>query len=307
MKTNYECLIIGCGPCGIGAAVKLKAANIDVAIIEKGAPGGKINIAPRVDNYPGQTKISGPDLAVIFFQRVMDANVEIIGDEVLSLTKENDVFNLKCAHGEYTAKTVIIASGTTERKLNLDPQKEDYLLGRGLSYCAVCDGHFFKGQDILVVGGGNSALKEAIYLANICHHVTLIHRRNEFRGNQRTVQELKELPNVTIMTPYIPLEIIGEDKVEGVRIKNVETEEETTLVVQGLFPLVGQIPNTQFIDIEGVKDDYGSVPVDTKTMATSVPGLFAGGDPLPRLLKQIYLSEHDGTVAAESVIKYLGK
>lgn len=307
MGKVFECLIIGCGPCGIGASLKLKEAGVDFAIIEKSAPGGKVNIAPRVDNYPGFTKIPGPDLAFALYERALKAGVEIIGDEVTSLTKEGDIFVLKGLNETYKAKTVLIACGTTERKLGLDEKKEDFLLGRGLSYCAVCDGHFFKGVDVAVVGGGNSALKEAIYLADIAKHVYLLHRRNEFRGNPKNVEELKSLENVTILTPYIPLEIIGEEKVEGLRIQNKETLEEKVLVIQGLFPLVGQDPNSTFIDIEGVKDEWGTIPTNMKTMETSVKGLFAGGDILPRPLRQIYLAEHDGVVASKAIIEYLGK
>ena len=302
MEKIYECLIIGSGPCGVGAAINLIQNGVDVAIIEMSTPGGKINIAPRVDNYPGFKKIPGPELAVHFYQRVMDAKVPFIGDEITSLTKENDLFHLEGKNGKYIAKTVIIASGTKEREIGLPKEKE--LFAKGISYCALCDGHFFKGQDVLVIGGGNSALKEAIYLADIVKHLYLIHRRNEFRGNAKIVEELKTHENVTIMTPYIPLEFIGEDRLTAVRIQNKETGEEMLLEVQGAFPLVGQLPNSTYINIDGVKNEWGNIPVD-RQMMTSCPGLFAGGDILPRDIRQIYLSEHDGIVAAKSVIAYL--
>lgn len=304
MNKTYDAIIIGTGPCGIGAAVKLHDAGINFAMIEKGAPGGKVNIAPRVDNYPGQTKIPGPDLAFILYQRIMDRNIEVIGDEVISLTKNGDLFEIRLGNDIVFAKTVLLASGTTERKLGLE--KEDELLGHGVSYCAICDGHFFVNKDILVVGGGNSALKEAIYLAKRVNHLTLIHRRNQFRGLNHLVDELKENPNVDVMTPYIPIEILGTDKVEGVRIKNVATEEITDLKVEGLFPLVGQIPNSSYINIDGVRDEWGTIPVG-RNMQTSCEGLFAGGDLLPREIRQIYLAEHDGMVAAKNMIEYLQK
>ena len=301
---HYDCLIIGAGPCGIGAGLLLKEQNVNFAIINDGPVGGKVNIAPRVDNYPGEHQIPGPDLAFKFFMRARDKGLEIIGDNVTSLTKENDLFHLVCGHGEYTAKAVLIASGTKERKTGLP--KEDELLGHGLSYCAICDGHFFKGVDVLVAGGGNSALKEAIYLSNIVNHLTLIHRRNEFRGSVKLVEELKGKSNVEILTPYIPVEIIASDKVEGVKIRNVSDNSEKVIKVQGFFPLIGQIPNTQFVNIEGVLDEYGTIPVN-KQMMSSVEGLYAGGDVLPRDIRQIYLSEHDGMVAAKSIVEFLGK
>ena len=299
----YDTLILGAGPCGIRTGIILKEAGLDVAVIEGYTPGGKINIAPRVDNYPGFTKIPGPDLAVEFFNWLNDAGVEMIPDIITSLTKENNIFTVECENGTYQAKTVMIATGTKERELGLPNEKE--LFGKGVSYCAVCDGHFFKNQDVLIIGGGNTALKEAIYMADIARHVYLIHRRNEFRGNKYLVDELNALNNTTILTPYVPVAILGEGKVTGAVIENRETGEQKTLEVQGIFPLVGQIPNSQFIKIEGVTNEWGNIPVDAKTKQTSVEGLYAGGDILPRDIRQIYLSEVDGKLACKAIIEYL--
>ena len=299
----YDTLILGAGPCGIRTAIILKEAGLDIAIIEGYTPGGKINIAPRVDNYPGFTKIPGPDLAVEFFNWLNKAEVEMIPDIITSLTKEDNVFTVVCQNNTYQAKTVLIATGTKEREIGLPKEKE--LFGHGLSYCAVCDGHFFKGQDVLIIGGGNTALKEAIYMADLAKHVYLIHRRNEFRGNNYLVEEFKALPNTTILTPYIPVALLGDDKLEGVVIQNRETGEEKTLDVQGVFPLVGQIPNSEFIKIPGVTNEWGTIPVDPKTKQTSVEGLYAGGDILPRDIRQIYLSEVDGKMASKAIIEYL--
>ena len=301
----YDTLIIGAGPCGIRSAIILKEAGLDVAVFEYSTPGGKINIAPRVDNYPGFTKIPGPDLAVEFFNWLNKAEVEMIPEEVTSLTKKDSIFHLETPEGKYAAKTVIIASGTKERQLGLP--NEEKLFGHGVSYCAVCDGHFFKNQDVLMIGGGNTALKEAIYMADLAHHVYLIHRRNEFRGNKYLVDEINALPNATILTPYVPVAILGDDKVTGAVIKNVETGEEKTLEVQGVFPLVGQIPNSKYIKIEGVTNEWGTIPVDPKTKQTSVEGLYAGGDILPRDIRQIYLSEVDGKAACKAILEYLKK
>ncbi len=303
MDKTFDCVIIGAGPSGIGCAISLKNKGFDIALIEKGMPGGKINIAPRVDNYPRQKEIPGPDLAMIFYQRILDNQINFIGDEITSLTKEGDLFISQGMNGRYVSKTVYIASGTTERKIGLP--KEDQLFGHGLSYCALCDGHFFKGQDVLIIGGGNTALKEAIHLASFVKHLYLIHRRNEFRGSNKLVEELKSFDNVTILTPYIPVEFIGEDKLEGVKIKNRESEEEMILNVQGVFPLVGQDPNSGYINID-IKNEWGNIPVE-KNMESRVPGAFAGGDILPRDIRQIYLAEHDGMVAANSIEEYLKK
>ena len=304
MEKEFDVVVIGAGPSGIGCTIALKKEGYNVALIEMGMPGGKINIAPRVDNYPGQKEIPGPDLAMIFYQRILDNELNFIGDEIISLDKEGDTFISTGKNGVYKSKAVYIASGTVERKIGLP--NEDKLFGHGLSYCALCDGHFFKGQDVLVIGGGNAALKEAIHLAGLAKHLYVIHRRNEFRGSNKLVDELCAKDNVTIMTPYIPVEFIKEgDHLGGVKIQNKETQEEQVLTVQGVFPLVGQNPNTTFINID-VKNEWGNIPVD-KQMMTRVPGAFAGGDVLPRDIRQIYLAEHDGMVAAKSIMEYLGK
>ena len=300
----FDCLIIGAGPCGIGAALKLKEAGINFALINSGTPGGKVNIAPRVDNYPGEKEIPGPDLAFKFYERLLNNNIPIIADTVLSLKKENDLFIAECEYETYSAKAVLIASGTKERKVGLP--KEDELLGHGISYCSLCDGHFFKQKDVAVIGGGNAALKEAIHLAHIVKKLYVIHRRNEFRGSVKLVDELKEMGNVEIITPYIPVEILGEDKVTGLVIENREDGSRRELVIDGLFPLVGQIPNTSFIKMDGVLNEWGTIPVD-RSMMSSVPGLFAGGDVLPREIRQIYLAEHDGVVASKSIVEFLTK
>lgn len=300
MNQIYDCLIIGSGPCGITVATELKSTNLKIAIVEGSTPGGKVNIAPRVDNFPGYYQIPGPQLAMEFFKKIMDNNIEVIYDQIEELTKEDNIFILKGSFGTYHAKKVVVATGTKERKIGLP--KEDELLGHGISYCALCDGHFFKEKDIVVIGGGDSALKEAIHLAHIGKKVYVVHRRNEFRGNDALVDELKEFNNVEFVTPYVAKEILGEDKVIGVRLENVNTQEERIINCDGLFPLVGQIPNSQFIKIDGVLDEKGFIPVNEK-YETKCPGLYAGGDVLPRDTRQIYLAVDDGKVIASAIIK----
>ena len=305
MSKVYESIIIGAGPCGMRVALELQKKNVDFLLLDPGTPGGKVNVAPRVDNYPGFKQIPGPDLAVALFMRLVDAGIEITPEGVLELNKVDDNFVIKTDRNEYLAKTVVISSGTKERKLGLE--REDELLGHGLSYCALCDGHFFKGLDIIVIGGGNAALKEAIHLTHVAKKVYLIHRRNEFRGSDKLVEELKNSPNTEILTPYIPVRIIASNKVEGIEIENRETGERKTIELQGIFPAVGQIPNTQYINIEGVLDEWKTVPVTMKTMETSCLNLFAGGDVLPRDIRQIYLAEHDGIVISKTILERLGK
>lgn len=297
--------IIGAGPAGIGAALKLKEKGIDFIIIEGSTPGGKINIAPRVDNYPGHKMIPGPDLAYVFFQRLVDNDINIHGETVLNLFKKDNAFVLECDFSIIEAKCVLIASGTKEKMIGLN--KEESFFGKGISYCALCDGHFFKGQDVIIVGGGNSALKEAIYLTKIARKLYVVHRRNEFRGNAKLVEELKQHDNVEILTPYVPIEILGEDKFEGLVVKNVLDNTLLTIKAQGFFPLIGQNPNTSFVSIPNLLDDYKSIPVINRKLETNIKGVFAAGDVLPRDIKQIYLAEHDGMVVANSIIEYLNE
>lgn len=302
MNNIYDCLIIGSGPCGISAAIELHNAGKKVAIIECSTPGGKVNIAPRVDNYPGFKEIPGPQLAMEFYKRANEAQIEYIYDTVIELSKDGELFHIKGNEDEYTAKTVLVASGTKEKKIGVP--KEDEFLGHGVSYCALCDGHFFKDKTVVVIGGGNAALKEALHLVHIASKLYLVHRRNEFRGYNKLVDELKEFPNAEILTPYVLDEILGEDKVEGVVLQNRETEEKITIKTDGLFPLVGQLPNTQFVKIEGVLDEYNTIPVD-KRGETSCHNLFAGGDVTSRPIRQIYLAERDGKNAAKSILENL--
>jgi len=305
MNRTFDCLIIGAGPCGITAATILKENNVDVAIIEKAIPGGKVNIAPRVDNYPGKHEIPGPELAMDFYRRMLASNVELIPEEVIELAKEDDTFVVRCNENTYLAKTVLIASGTKEKKLGLP--KEDEMLGHGLSYCALCDGHFFRNKDIVVVGGSDHAIKEAIHLAHLANKLTLVNKDENYNENAKLVNELLMLPNVNVLYPYVVSEIIADDKITGIKVKNTNSNEEIVINTDGFFPLVGNIPNSSFINISNVLDSEGTIPVDNKTHMSNVDGLFAGGDILPRDIRQIYLAEHDGKISAKAIKEYLVK
>ncbi len=304
MLNPYDTLIIGCGPCGIGSSLILKNAGKRIAIIEGSTPGGKVNITPRVDNYPGFDKVLGPSLAYSLYKRVLDNKIEVIPDKVISLTKEENIFKLKGENSTYFAKTVLVASGCREKKLGLE--KEDELLGLGLSYCAVCDGHFFRKKEVIVIGGDEHAIKEAIYLSSLASKVTFIDSKIEINCSKKLLEEYLSKDNTNILNPYIIKEIIAEDIVKGVKLLNLKTNEEIVIPTNGIFPLIGVIPNTIFMNIDKVLDNNGFIPVN-KNMETCIPGLYAGGDVLPRELRQIYLAELDGKKAANSIIEYLNK
>lgn len=294
----YQCIIIGGGPCGVGAAEVLKAANVDFAVVEFSMPGGKVNIAPRVDNYPNEYQISGPDLAMKFAMRLMALKAPLITKEVVSLEKENELFKITLKNQTILlAKTVLIATGGKERKLGLE--KENELLGHGISYCAICDGHFFKQKDIVVVADNEHALSEANYLANLANKLYLI-IKSDLKINQKYTESLFKRGNVEVIYDLKVTRIYGEDKVSGVMLDNSRN-----INCDALFPLIGQDPNTSFINIKEVLDEKGAVKVN-KEFESICFGLFAGGDVLPREIKQIYLSEHDGKQAAKSILNRLG-
>lgn len=287
---KYDVLIIGAGPAGITSAIELKKATFKVAIIEASMPGGKVNIAPRVDNFPGFTKISGPDLAMHFFNEMNKEQIEFIPARVNKVTKE-DVFKLDTSRGIYEADNVIVASGTDEKKLGLDNEKE--LLGHGLSYCAICDGHFFKNQVVMVVAEDKYAINEAIYLASLAKEVIVVTSKDTLKGDKRSLDELMTFNNVR----YIYGKKIKELK--GNPLQSVIFDDNSELIVRGIFPLLGYIPNTQFLD-KSLLDEDGFIKVN-KDFETTENGLYAIGDAISRELKQIYLAVLDAKKVTEKI------
>ena len=297
-------VIVGAGPAGITAAIYLKRGGIEPVLIEKMMPGGKVSLTHKVDNYPGFSSIGGSDLANEFMNQLMANNIEIVFDEVTKITKLEDGFNVKTSYNEYQADAVIVATGTVERKLGIPGEKEFF--AKGVSSCAVCDGGFFKGQPMAIIGGGNSALEEALYLSSITNKVYVVHRRNEFRADQILVDRIKKDDHIEILTPFIPLEVKGDNMVSSLVLKNVETNEEKEISINAMFAYVGADANTSFIDIKGLLDDKGYIVVDSE-MTTSIPGLFACGDCIKKNLRQVVTACGDGAIAAMSCVHYLHK
>ena len=290
----YDTLIIGAGPAGITSAIELKKLGFNVAILESYMPGGKVNIAPRVDNFPGYTKISGPDLAFEFFKKMNEAKVEMIPTKVNKLTKE-DNFKLDTPRGIYEAKTVILASGTDEKKLGLPNEKE--LLGHGLSYCAICDGHFFKGKTSVVIAEDKYAINEAIYLAGLCKEVIVITSKDTLKGDKRSLDELNTYNNVKYIYNRKVVELKGNP------LTSIILDDNNEIPTNSIFPLLGYIPNTQYLD-KSLLDEDGFVVVN-RDYETSVPGLYAIGDVISRELKQIYLAVIDANKVVEKTKEYL--
>ena len=281
---HYEYLVIGMGPGGIQAAVNLFKAGKNVVIVEKSTPGGKVNIAPRIDNYPGYPKINGPDLAFVLFNRLNELEVPMLFDEVLKVEKKDDLFLVTLATEQVTADKVIVASGTLEKKIGLE--NEDHFFGHGLSYCAICDGHFFKDEVNMVVAQDKYAISEAIYLTGLAKEVIVVTSFETLKGDKRSLDELASKENVRYILNRKVVKLNGGDKLEGVTL-----DDGTEIAVKGLFPLMGYIPNSQFLPKEILNED-GFVKANQK-FETSIPGLYAVGDILERELKQIYLAESD--------------
>ena len=300
MKQNnkiYDSIIIGAGPAGLSAAIYLKRANIDVLVVEKGAFGGKVNYTAIIDNYLGEENVFGPDLAFKFYNHAIENDVDIVSDDIINVTKKDQVFIVKSSDEEYLAKTIIVASGTTDKKLDLvNANKFEH---HGISYCAVCDGPLYKNKTVAVIGGGNSALEESLYLANIASKVYLIHRREEFRGENKLVDKIKINSNIKLKLSSTVVELLGNDKLETIKLSNGET-----LNVSALFPYIGQIANTNFLDFKNLCNESGYIIVNSN-METCVDGLFAAGDVTNKKLKQIVTATGDGALAATSVIEYL--
>lgn len=319
MEKQYDLIIIGSGPAGLSAAIYAQRAKLDTLIIEKEmVSGGQVLTTYEVDNYPGLPGIGGYDLGMKFRQHAEQLEASFQEDEVqwIELAAEEDeelkaaevgletaaaMKRVVCRHGTYLAKSVIIATGATHRKLGVPGEEE--LAGMGVSYCATCDGAFFKKKVTAVIGGGDVAIEDAIFLARMCSQVYLIHRRDELRGAKSLQEKLLALENVTVLWDSVVEKIEGEEKVEALQIKNVKTGEGRSLPVDGVFIAVGITPNSRpYADL--VEMDHGYIRAD-ETGATNVPGIYAVGDVRTKQLRQIVTAVADGANAVTSVEHYL--
>lgn len=294
----YDIIIIGAGIAGLTSAIYSLNANKKVLVLEKKSYGGQIITSPKVNNYPGLPNINGFDLATAVYNQALDLGCEIKYEEVEKITKEKEIITNK---NKYQAKAIIIATGVVSNKLNIE--NEDKYIGKGISYCATCDGNFYKSKDVMVVGGGNSALEEAIYLSDICNKVYLVHRRDEFRGQKRSLDILSEKDNVEIITNSQVVKISGEQFIEEVEIINNNSETKR-ISISGLFIAVGRVPsNVIFKDIiELTQDGYINSDIDCHT---NVDGIFVAGDVKDKKLRQLVTATSDGAVAALEAIKYI--
>ena len=295
----YEILIVGGGPAGLTAAIYAARAGKHVAVLERGSTGGQIISAPLVENYPGIPSVSGTELARQMTEQACTFGAEIVYTEAVGLEKTPAGFRVLCTDGVREAKTVILATGAAHRSLGL--AAEDALTGCGVSYCAVCDGAFYEGLDVAVVGGGDTALQDTLFLANICRSVTLIHRREAFRASAMLVSRAE---NIRLLRSRTVQRLIrSEDALQGVELLHTETGQTERLNVDGLFIAVGQAPQSApFQEAVAVENGYYLAGEDTKT---SLPGVFAAGDGRKKQVRQLTTAVSDGAAAALAACRYL--
>lgn len=300
----YDLVIIGSGPAGLSAAVYAKRACLDVVVLEKEPMGGgQMIYTQEVDNYLGLPETNGFDLAQKFEQHAKALEVPFISDEVDNVEKNTDgTWKITGASGTvYETKTVLLATGAGHRKLGVPG--EETLAGAGVSYCATCDGAFFQGGTVAVVGGGNVAVEDAILLSRTCRKVYLVHRRGELRADKVLQDRLFRCPNVEMVWDNVPVSIEGTEKVESLKVRNVRTDEEKTIAVDGVFIAVGILPNTEkFKNLVAL--DEGGYIIAGEDCVTSTPGIFAAGDIRTKQLRQVVTAVADGANAVISAEKY---
>ncbi|MDR2654811.1 MAG: FAD-dependent oxidoreductase [Oscillospiraceae bacterium] len=298
----YDSIITGGGTAGLTAAIYCARNGLRTLVLEKSAPGGQILNSPEIENYPALPHISGFDYSMALKNQAASFGAEIKTQAVLSLSLSGQNKIIKTRRGEYEAKTVILANGGVPRKLGC-PGEEKFI-GRGVSYCASCDGNFFKNKNTCVVGGGNTALDDALFLANICSQVYIIHRRNSFRGDGKTVAALEKTPNVTFLMNSAVTEIRGGESVEKILInQNGEARE---LNLSGVFAAVGQAPETGFLAGLVALDAHGYIQAG-EDCKTSIKGVFAAGDARTKPLRQLVTAAADGAVAGVAAAEYIAK
>lgn len=296
----YDTIIIGGGPAGLCAAIYLLRANKNVLLFESETLGGAITKSDIVENYPGISEISGLELGSNMASQAKNLGLEIIMQKVLAITKEKDIFSVSVNNNKYYAKTIVYATGTRPRML--DCKGAVSFIGKGVSTCATCDGFFFKNKSVLVVGGGNTALTDALYLSNICSHVCISYRRDNLRGEPLKIKRLKSKENVTILYNSIVKEIIGTDVIEKVSLTVDDTQKEIN--VSGVFVAIGSIPNTELIK-DLVTLDQNGYALSNYQLETTVPGLYVAGDVREKNVRQLTTAVSDGTIVSKEILDYL--
>jgi thioredoxin reductase (NADPH) len=303
MKLNFDVIVIGSGPAGMTASIYLKRANMNVAMIDGNAPGGQINKTALIENYPGYGKITGPELAYNMYMQTQELSIPFVYGKVINVIDKGNYKIVKLEKEEILCKSVIIATGRKARELGLNNEKE--LTGRGISWCAICDGSLFKDKEVAVVGGGNSALEESLYLSNIASKVYIIHRSNTFRGDMIFQEKVFSNPKIEVSFNTVIDKLNVKDKLlDSIDLKSNLTSEIKNLKISGLFIYIGFEPSIDFASSLNLNNSDGYIIVDNK-MRTNVNGIYACGDIIKKDLYQITTATAEGSIAAMSVINDL--
>ncbi len=301
----YDAVVIGGGPAGVTAALYLARAGVSLAWIEKLAPGGQVLNTEIIDNYPGFPQgIKGYELADTFEAHLEEYELDRYRDEVFEIKVEPGNHRIRVGEEWISARAIIVCTGARWKKLMIDG--EERLAGKGVSYCALCDGNFFRGRNVSCVGGGNTALEESLYLTKMVKKLYLVHRRGCFRGDRIYQDKVKSHPKIELVMNSVPVKIVGEEDVTGLEVENVKTGETTTLPVSGVFVFIGQMPEAQFLPDILNRDDAGFLVTD-QSMQTNVRGIFAAGDVCSKACRQVATAVGDGATAAHSASLYLEK
>ncbi len=304
-ESEYDVLIVGGGPAGFTAGIYVARAMYKAIIFEKEAPGGQVAVSDIVDNYPGFIEIKGSELSLKMLEHVQKFGVPIEYSEVVELSKQDEIFLARTSDGRiFKGKAVVLATGATPKKLGVKGEKEFY--GRGVSYCAVCDGAFFKDKVVAVVGGGDSAFTEGLYLSNIVKKLYLIHRRQGFRAQPIYVERLRSKDNVEFVLDTVVKEIRGNGKVEELLLYNKVKDEEFTLKVDGIFIYIGMKPNNELLkNFPQIRYDEQGFVIASEDTSTDVEGLFVAGDLRSKSLRQITTAVADGAYAGTKAVEYI--
>ncbi len=311
MSKIYDVIVLGAGPAGLAAGLYAGRSRLSTLIVEKGKDGGQIAITDEIENYPGQTVEgeSGPSLIARMTQQCEKFGVERVSDTVNDMDLLGDIKVLKSAKGEYRAKTVILATGAFARPIGCKGEKE--FMGKGVSYCATCDANFFEDFEVYVVGGGDSAVEEAMYLTKFARKVTIIHRRDELRAAKSIQEKAFKNDKLFFMWDTVVEELHGDGILSAMTVKNVKTGELTRVEADeedgmfGVFGFIGTLPCTKIFEGKGLElDERGYIPTDVD-MHTNIPGVFAAGDVRVKSLRQVVTAAADGAIAATQAEKYI--
>jgi thioredoxin reductase (NADPH) len=298
----YDIIVIGGGPAGMTAAIYARRAAKSVLVLEAVACGGQIINTPDIENYPVEAHISGFDFSNRVHQQAKDLGAEFIFEKAVGIRAENGFKTVVTAKNTYQAKAVILATGSENRKLGLED--EDRLTGRGISYCATCDGNFYRNKTVAVVGGGNTALEDALYLADLAKQVYLIHRRDSFRGEEASASRLKERENVEIIYNANVTRLLSEKRLKAIEVTDKNDGSIRTIELNGLFIAVGRVPENQNFASLVDLDDAGYV-IAGEDCRTNADGIFVAGDNRTKLLRQLVTATADGAMAATEAVKYV--